>query len=199
MKIIGLTGGIGSGKSKAITFFKEKKIPCYQADVAGHRVLNQDPIIKKKLSSYFGSGIYVNGILDRKALGQLVFNNPEALDYLNGLVHPAVRKDFQKFMDQQDAPFVISEVAILFENEGQHRYDKIILITAPEPLRIERVLERDETSKNEVYLRIKKQWPDSKKIPLADYVIENIDWPETEKALRAVLSDLEDQYPAKET
>lgn len=90
-------------------------------------------------------------------------------------------------------------MAILFENEGQHLYDKIILITAPESLRIERVLERDETSKNEVYLRIKKQWPDSKKIPLADYVIENIDWPETEKALRAVLNDLEDQYPATET
>ena len=191
MKIIGLTGGIGSGKSKALAFFKEKGIPCYQADKAGHRVLNEDKDVIEKVKAHFGANLYTEKGLDRKSIGAYVFENPEALAYLNSIVHPAVRKDFKEFIQDQQAPFVISEVAILFENGGQAQYDKIILITAPELLRIKRVQERDQVSEEEIRARIKKQWPDSKKASLADYVVTNAaDWSTTETELQKIYEDL---------
>lgn len=190
MKIVGLTGGIGSGKSKALTFFKNKGIPCYQADLAGHKVLNENPEVKAKVQAYFGSEIYTSKGLDRKALGKQVFNNQEALQFLNGIVHPAVRLDFQNFIEEQQAPFIVSEVAILFENGGEKRYDKIILLTAPEALRIERVMARDGVSETEVRQRMQKQWTDAQKIPLADYVIDNTDWTTTENELERVYKEL---------
>ncbi|MDG1270954.1 MAG: dephospho-CoA kinase [Flavobacteriaceae bacterium] len=190
MKIVGLTGGIGSGKSKALTFFKNKGIPCYQADLAGHKVLNENPEVKAKVKAYFGSEIYTSKGLDRKALGKQVFNNQEALQFLNGIVHPAVRLDFQNFIEEQQAPFIVSEVAILFENGGEKRYDKIILLTAPEALRIERVMARDGVSETEVRQRMQKQWTDAQKIPLADYVIDNTDWTTTENELERVYKKL---------
>ncbi len=190
MKIVGLTGGIGSGKSKALTFFKSKGIPCYQADLAGHKVLNQNPEVKAKVQAYFGSEIYTETGLDRKALGKKVFNNQEALEFLNGIVHPAVRLDFQNFVQQQQAPFIVSEVAILFENQGEKKYDKIILLTAPENVRIQRVMARDGISETEVRQRMQKQWPDAQKIPLADYVIDNSDWTTTEDELERIYKEL---------
>jgi dephospho-CoA kinase len=190
MKIVGLTGGIGSGKSKALTFFKNKGIPCYQADLAGHKVLNENPEVKAKVQAYFGSEIYTSKGLDRKALGKQVFNNQEVLQFLNGIVHPAVRLDFQNFIEEQQAPFIVSEVAILFENGGEKRYDKIILLTAPEALRIERVMARDGVSETEVRQRMQKQWTDAQKIPLADYVIDNTDWTTTENELERVYKEL---------
>lgn len=190
MKIVGLTGGIGSGKSKALTFFENKGIPCYQADLAGHKVLNENPEVKAKVQAYFGSEIYTSKGLDRKALGKQVFNNQEVLQFLNGIVHPAVRLDFQNFIEEQQAPFIVSEVAILFENGGEKRYDKIILLTAPEALRIERVMARDGVSETEVRQRMQKQWTDAQKIPLADYVIDNTDWTTTENELERVYKEL---------
>jgi dephospho-CoA kinase len=190
MKIVGLTGGIGSGKSKALTFFKNKGIPCYQADLAGHKVLNENPEVKAKVQAYFGSEIYTSKGLDRKELGKQVFNNQEVLQFLNGIVHPAVRLDFQNFIEEQQAPFIVSEVAILFENGGEKRYDKIILLTAPEALRIERVMARDGVSETEVRQRMQNQWTDAQKIPLADYVIDNTDWTTTENELERVYKEL---------
>lgn len=191
MKIIGLTGGIGSGKSKALAFFKKKGIPCYQADKAGHRVLNEDKEVIDKIKAYFGAHLYTQKGLDRKSLGAHVFENPDALAHLNSIVHPAVRKDFKQFIQNQQAPFVVSEVAILFENGGQAQYDKIIVITAPESVRIKRVQERDQVSEEEIVSRIKRQWPDAKKVPLADYVIVNdTDWMTTEISLQKVYEEL---------
>ena len=190
MKIVGLTGGIGSGKSKALTFFKNKDIPCYQADRAGHKVLNENPEVKAKVQAYFGSEIYTSKGLDRKALGKQVFNNQEVLQFLNEIVHPAVRLDFQNFIEEQQAPFIVSEVAILFENGGEKRYDKIILLTAPEALRIERVMARDGVSETQVRQRMQKQWTDAQKIPLADYVIDNTDWTTTKNELERVYKEL---------
>lgn len=190
MKIVGLTGGIGSGKSKALTFFENKGIPCYQADLAGHKVLNENPEVKAKVQAYFGSEIYTSKGLDRKALGKQVFNNQEVLQFLNEIVHPAVRLDFQNFIEEQQAPFIVSEVAILFENGGEKQYDKIILLTAPEALRIERVMARDGVSETEVRQRMQKQWTDAQKIPLADYVIDNTDWTTTENELERVYKEL---------
>ena len=176
MKIIGLTGGIGSGKTRVLDFFKSKGTPCYQADLAGHKVLNEDENVKAKVKAFFGAAMYTSKGLDRARLGKRVFQDKEALAYLNSLVHPAVRADFQKFMSQQSAPFIINEVAILFENNGHLRCDKTILVTAPQSQRIARVMARDGQSKEEILARMDKQWSDEKKIPLADYVVENLDW-----------------------
>jgi dephospho-CoA kinase len=152
--------------------------------------LNENPEVKAKVKAYFGSEIYTSKGLDRKALGKQVFNNQEALQFLNGIVHPAVRLDFQNFIEEQQAPFIVSEVAILFENGGEKRYDKIILLTAPEALRIERVMARDGVSETEVRQRMQKQWTDAQKIPLADYVIDNTDWTTTENELERVYKEL---------
>lgn len=190
MKIVGLTGGIGSGKSKVVEFFKSKSIPCYQADLAGHRVLNNDPEVIRQVKAYFGSHIYTSNGLDRVRLGKKVFSDQAALSFLNSVVHPAVRADFKKYVAQQAAPFLINEVAILFENKGHLRCDKTILITAPESIRLQRVMARDGSSKEEVLQRMAKQLPDEEKIPLADYVVENIDWKETEKQLEKIFEEL---------
>lgn len=190
MKIVGLTGGIGSGKSKVVEFFKSKNIPCYQADLAGHRVLNNDPDVIRQVKAYFGSHIYTSNGLDRVRLGKKVFSDQAALSFLNSVVHPAVRADFKKYVAQQAAPFLINEVAILFENKGHLRCDKTILITAPESIRLQRVMARDGSSKEEVLQRMAKQLPDEEKIPLTDYVVENIDWKETEKQLEKIFKEL---------
>ena len=192
MKIIGLTGGIGSGKTRVLDFFKSKGIPCYQADLAGHKVLNENEDIKAKVKAFFGETIYTNEGLDRARLGKRVFQDKEALAYLNSLVHPAVRADFQNFVSQQSAPFIINEVAILFENNGHLRCDKTILVTAPQAERIARVIARDGQSREEIVARMDKQWSDEKKIPLADYVIKNLDWNDTllqlEKIYEAIVT-----------
>ena len=179
MKIIGLTGGIGSGKTRVLDFFKSKGIPCYQADLAGHKVLNENEDIKAKVKAFFGDAMYTDEGLDRARLGKRVFQDKEALAYLNSLVHPAVRADFQNFVSQQSTPFIINEVAILFENNGHLRCDKTILVIAPQAERIARVMARDGQSREEIMARMDKQWSDEKKIPLADYVIKNLDWNDT--------------------
>lgn len=193
MKIIGLTGGIGSGKSKVLSFFQNKGVPCYQADLAGHYVLNNNPEVIKQVKAYFGADSYTEKGIDREAIGRRVFQDSEALAFLNSLVHPAVRSDFKSFAAQQKAPFIINEVAILFENEGHLRCDKTILVTAPEALRIERVMARDSCSEKEVKQRMAKQLPDAKKIPLADYVVENIHWEDTLKQLHEIYQELIDK------
>lgn len=194
MKIIGLTGGIGSGKSKVLSFFQKKGIPCYQADLAGHRVLNSDPNVIEKVKAYFGPDIYTDSVLDRERLGKRVFEDHTALTFLNSIVHPAVRLDFQKFVAQQKAPFVINEVAILFENKGHLRCDLTILVTAPEKLRIKRVMQRDGCSEKEVLNRMAKQLSDAEKIPLADYVVENVDWQQTQQQLEIIYQKILSQY-----
>ena len=178
-KIIGLTGGIGSGKSKIALRFLALGIPCYIADDRAKDLMNTSAHLKEAVCKVFGYGSYLDGVLNRPYIANVVFKDASALAQLNALVHPAVAQDFIEWVAVQEAPYVIKEAAILFENGGSKLCDSVILITAPEALRLKRVLERDNSSVEAIQDRMSKQWSDDRKIPLADYHIENMEWDDT--------------------
>ena len=182
--IVGITGGIGSGKTRIVELFESLGVPCYIADREAKRLMNEDADVKKAIIGLFGNEAYASGILDRTLLGNIVFTQPQKLNALNAIVHPAVAKDFKNWVDNQHYPYVIKEVAILFETGGYKQVDKTLLITAPEEKRIARVMKRDASSKKSIIDRMQNQWSDDKKIPLADFVIENNVWEQTEKKVK---------------
>ena len=183
MKIIGLTGGIGSGKSKILSVFSTYGIPCYESDRRAKWLMQKDAELKSKIKSFFGDQIYENDQFNQRKLAKLVFANKYKLEALNSLVHPRVKMDFKSFVSQQDTPYIIKEAAILFETGGEKDCDATILVTAPEKLRLQRVLNREKISSMDIKARINNQWSDSRKIPLADYIINNIDWDKTLKKI----------------
>ena len=183
MKIIGLTGGIGSGKSKILSVFSSYGIPCYESDRRAKCLMQEDAELKSQIKSFFGDQIYENDQFNQRKLAKLVFANKGKLEALNSLVHPRVKMDFKSFVSQQDTPYIIKEAAILFETGGEKDCDATILVTAPEKLRLQRVLNREKISSMDIKARINNQWSDSRKIPLADYIINNIDWDKTLKKI----------------
>ena len=183
MKIIGLTGGIGSGKSKILSVFSTYGIPCYESDRRAKWLMQRDAELKSQIKSFFGDQIYENDQFNQRKLAKLVFANKGKLEALNSLVHPRVKMDFKSFVSQQDTPYIIKEAAILFETGGEKDCDATILVTAPEKLRLQRVLNREKISSIDIKARINNQWSDSRKIPLADYIINNIDWDKTLKKI----------------
>mgnify|MGYP001206005924 FL=1 len=183
MKIIGLTGGIGSGKSKILSVFSTYGIPCYESDRRAKWLMQKDAELKSKIKSFFGDQIYENDQFNHRKLAKLVFANKGKLEALNSLVHPRVKMDFKSFVSQQDTPYIIKEAAILFETGGEKDCDATILVTAPEKLRLQRVLNREKISSMDIKARINNQWSDSRKIPMADYIINNIDWDKTLKKI----------------
>ena len=183
MRIIGLTGGIGSGKSKILSVFSTYGIPCYESDRRAKWLMQKDAELKSQIKSFFGDQIYENDQFNQRKLAKLVFANKGKLEALNSLVHPRVKMDFKSFVSQQDTPYIIKEAAILFETGGEKDCDATILVTAPEKLRLQRVLNREKISSMDIKARINNQWSDSRKIPLADYIINNIDWDKTLKKI----------------
>tara|TARA_B100000809_G_scaffold263627_1_gene317336 strand:+ start:20315 stop:20899 length:585 start_codon:yes stop_codon:yes gene_type:complete len=175
MIIVGLTGGIGSGKSTVLELFKKQKTPVYISDVEAKKIMHSSKEVVEKVIGLFGAEAYVKGELNRGFIADIVFNNKEKLQILNGIVHPAVHKDFQNFISEQDAPYLVYESAVLFENKNEKICDVIVLVTAPIALRIERVMERDNTTVDQVEARIKNQLSDDEKILKSDYVISNIE------------------------
>ena len=175
MIIIGLTGGMGSGKSTVGTMFRDLGIPVYNSDERAKQLMNTSKKIKKELIGLFGKEAYSEEELNRPFIAEKVFNDADLLTKLNGIVHPKVRKDFLKWTKKQNTPYVIQETALLFENKSQELYDKVILVTAPKELRIQRVLKRDKSSREQINSRMNNQLDDDIKIKLADYIIENID------------------------
>ena len=182
--IVGITGGIGSGKTRIVELFVSLGVPCYIADREAKRLMNEDADVKKAIIGLFGNEAYASGILDRTLLGNIVFTQPQKLNALNAIVHPAVAKDFKNWVDNQHYPYVIKEVSILFETGGYKQVDKTLLITAPKETRIARVMKRDASSKKSIIDRMQNQWSDDKKIPLADFVIENSVWEQTKKEVK---------------
>lgn len=175
-KIIGLTGGIGSGKSTVANYIASKGIPVYIADDEAKKIMEQPNIIQKIQNLFSESVLTTDSKLNRKKIAELVFNAPDKLQQLNAIVHPEVQLHFQNWLkEHNDFSFVIKEVAILFETGGNKLCDKVILITAPKELRIQRAMKRDNLTKSEILVRINNQLPDSKKRKLSDFVIENID------------------------
>jgi dephospho-CoA kinase len=170
---VGITGGIGSGKTTVCKVFETLGIPVYNADTQAKLLMNTDTELKATLQAYFGNEIYHVGVLVRHKLAEIIFNDPAALEKANSWVHPAVARDFERWCSLQTSPYVLEEAAIIFESNISHRFEKIILVTAPDDLRIERVCARDHVAPEIVRKRMDNQWPEEKKIILADYIIHN--------------------------
>ena len=194
MKIVGLTGGIGSGKSTLMQWFQKQGVPCFESDAVGRKLLNTD--LREAVSEAFGAELYLQtGSLDRKALAEKVFANPTALAKLNQIVHPAVAIAFENFKKQHaNAPFVINEAAILFETGGYKNCDVVILVTTPKSDRIERIINRDVSTKAEVIKRMKNQWEVDRKRKRADYVIEKSTIKSAQKQAAQILETLDDAH-----
>lgn len=173
MIIVGLTGGIGSGKTTVAKQFSKLGVPVYIADNEAKSLMRRSKIIKRKLIKLFGEDAYVNGDLNKPFLANIIFNDKSYLEKMNAIVHPKVAKHFEKWMLKQDAPYVIKEVAILFENGGDAACDFVITVTAPIKTRIKRLLKRDDTSKDKIEAIMKNQWTDDEKVKFSHFVIEN--------------------------
>jgi dephospho-CoA kinase len=173
-KIVGLTGGIGSGKTTIANYFKAAGIPVYIADDEARKIM-ESPEIVAEIKEVFGSAIFENDILNRKKLAEIVFDNPEKLEKLNAIIHPAVKKHFSEWvLNHKKAAFVIYEASILFESGSYKNCDYIITVTAPIESRIKRVIQRDKTTRENVLKRMEMQWKDEQRVSKSDYVIENI-------------------------
>ncbi|HPJ10757.1 MAG TPA: dephospho-CoA kinase [Flavobacterium sp.] len=189
-KIIGLTGGIGSGKSTIASYFKSLGIPVYIADDASRNVTAL-PKVRKQIKNQFGADVFNGSGLNRQKLAQLVFSDPEKLKQLNAIIHPAVKADFDLWLTQHaNAPIVIKEAAILFESGSYKNCDAIITITAPEEIRIARVIKRDGVTRDEVLRRIANQWTDAQRIAKSDYVIDNTNGDEAKAQADKILKKL---------
>ncbi|NND14709.1 MAG: dephospho-CoA kinase [Eudoraea sp.] len=186
MKIIGLTGGIGSGKSTVAEYFRGLDIPVFDSDLEAKKLMNENKNLQSEIIGLFGEKAYNNGILNREFLAGKVFQDPNLLGRLNELVHPAVRREFRDWVSKQDAPYVIQEAAILFEHGAYKLLDEMILVWAPKELRIKRVMKRDSKTRQQVLARMENQWGDTEKTALSDYIIENIHLKETQKQVSAI-------------
>lgn len=188
--LVGLTGGIGSGKTTIANFFKELGVPIYIADTEAKALMNRSKVIKRKLIALFGDNAYKNEKLNRDFLSKQIFNNKDLLQKMNAIVHPKVASHFKRWVKKQEAPYVISEAAILFENGSYKKYDYIITVTAPEEVRLKRVMTRDNSSKEKVKSVMNNQWKDEEKIKLSDYVIQNINLEEAKAQVLQIHQNL---------
>lgn len=170
---IGLTGGIGSGKSTVAKIFETLGIPVYYADAEAKRLMNSSETLKKVIRQNFGEATYENDQLNRKYLAGIVFNNPEKLELLNALIHPVTINDAEQWMQQQSAPYSIKEAALLFESGAAENLDFIVGVYAPQALRIKRVMKRDGLTADEIMKRINRQVNEEMKMKLCDFVITN--------------------------
>ncbi len=170
---VGLTGGIGSGKSVVARMFGVLGVPVYAADGRARTLMQGDARLRASISARFGDGVFRDGQLDRAALAAVVFNDDEALHDLNALVHPAVRADFDHWAAGQEAPYVLMEAALMAENESWRRFDRVITVACPEAERIRRVIERDRTDEARVRARMRHQATEEQRLAIARHVIRN--------------------------
>jgi dephospho-CoA kinase len=192
-KIIGLTGGIGSGKTMVANYMKSLGIPVYIADEEAKKIMDTQEVVKL-VQNAFGNTVINNNKINREQLAKLVFNNPEQLQKLNAIIHPIVKQNFDNWVKNQgNVPFVVKEAAVLFESGGNQYCDSIITVTAPLEIRLERVIQRDKTNRESVLDRMKNQWSDEKKIEKSDFVIHNISMEDTKNQVDNILKILKNQ------
>ena len=190
-RIIGLTGGIGSGKSTVASYIASKGIPVYIADEEAKKLMDSKKISTKIQAIFSENILTIDGTLDRKKIAAIVFNSPEKLSKLNAIVHPEVKKHFRNWLNlHKKAPFIIKEVAILFETGGNLSCDKVILVTAPEEIRIQRAMKRDNVDRESILKRIQNQLPEEEKIQKSDFVVYNIELQNTFKEIDQILKIL---------
>lgn len=190
-KIIGLTGGIGSGKTTVANYFASKGIPVYIADNEAKEIMNNPDVIKEVQAIFDENVIGNDGFLDRKKISNIVFHHKEKLEELNKIIHPKVKIHFKNWLQEnKEAPFIIKEVAILFETNGHKLCDATILVTAPLETRINRVISRDKITKEKVLQIIKNQLPEEEKVKLATYIVENENIENTYKTVDNLIENL---------
>jgi len=170
---IGITGGIGSGKSTVARIFEVLGVPVYYADDGARRLMNEDADIKEQMILHFGNEAYEGNKLNRSYIASLVFNNKEKLDLLNSIVHPATIRDSENWMNQQKTPYALKEAALIFESGAQQWLDYVIGVEAPAPLRIHRAMKRDGISRSEVTARMIRQIQETIKMRLCNFIIIN--------------------------
>ncbi|WP_312789406.1 dephospho-CoA kinase [Sphingobacterium sp.] len=170
---IGITGGIGSGKTFICQLFKALAVPVYNADDEAKKLMNTDLRIRESLIATFGEATYKDGMLDRAFLAQQIFSDKEKLELVNGIVHPIVIQAAKDWAEQQKARYSLKEAALLFESGSYKDLDYTILVTAPLSVRVQRVMERDGVTEEQVMERISKQLTDEEKIKMADFIIIN--------------------------
>ncbi len=171
---VGITGGIGSGKTTVCKLFEKMDAPVYYADQEAKRLMNSDKDLKQKIKNLLGEAAYhPNGRLNTKYVASIVFSNKKKLESLNAIVHPAVALDSKKWFDKQKKKYAIKEAALLVENASYKQLDFLIVVTAPVEMRIKRVVKRDKSDYNQVKLRIANQLPEIQKKKVADFIIDN--------------------------
>ena len=190
MMIVGLTGGIGSGKSTIAKAFAALGIAVFNSDEQAKALIANNAQVKKRIIAAFGEEAYQNGEYNRAYIAQIVFNNSEKLAILNGIVHPALAKYFNQWAKKQTSPYVLKEAAILFESGSYKDCDYIITVTAPEEVRIARVMARDHCTEAQVRARMAQQWSDAQRIALSDAVIENIDLESAKEQVKRINDEL---------
>ncbi|MDC8004963.1 dephospho-CoA kinase [Aureisphaera galaxeae] len=186
MKVVGLTGGIGSGKSTVATMFAKLGIPVYIADIEAKKLTNRSKVIRRKLIALLGEETYIDGSLNREYVAQKIFNDTTLLQQVNGIIHPKVGQHFKRWLKKQEGSYCIKEAAILFENGGYKNCDYTVLVTAPKDIRIQRVMQRDATTREAIERRMANQWTDEEKIPLSNFHIENIDLVSTQSKVEEI-------------
>ena len=188
--VVGLTGGIGSGKSTIAKAFAALGIAVFNSDEQAKALIANNAQVKKRIIAAFGEEAYQNGEYNRAYIAQIVFNNSEKLAILNGIVHPALAKYFNQWAKKQTSPYVLKEAAILFESGSYKDCDYIITVTAPEEVRIARVMARDHCTEAQVRARMAQQWSDAQRIALSNAVIENVDLESAKEQVKRINDEL---------
>lgn len=195
MRIVGLTGGIGSGKSTVARMFEELGVPVYYSDDEAKNLMNTSDQIKEGLIAVFGEKSFEKGNLNRSYIASLVFNDEEKLKILNSIVHPEVKRNFRQWVLEQNASYVIQENPLIFENNSQDDFDVVITVTAPKEIRIQRVMERDGVSENQVLARVNNQLEDQLKINTSHFVITNKSLRDTKLQVERINEEILAQIP----
>jgi|TARA_B100000902_G_C26999201_1_gene759014 dephospho-CoA kinase len=194
MRNIGLTGGIGSGKSTVSKMLLSRNIPVYDSDSKAKILMNSSEEIREKIIKYFGNDSYVNNELNKKYISNIIFNNKSEIKKINSLVHPIVYKDFENWKKNIVSNYIIFESALIFETGFYKKNDFNILVVSDLENRIKRVMIRDGLKENDVLMRIKNQWSDEKKIPLSDYVIINNSMEKTKKQVLKMIIQINKKF-----
>lgn len=189
---IGITGGIGSGKSTACKLLEQWGYPVYYSDDRGKYLMEFDPEVRRDVQKLFGENAYLDGRLNRTLLADQIYKSPEKRQQLNAIVHPAVKRDYENWLQEHSEETTFKESALLFETGAYKDLDATILITAPDSVRIARVMLRDGVSEEAVRNRIKAQMPENEKQALADHIIVNTERSELEEQLQGVLKQLQE-------
>jgi len=192
MIIIGLTGGIGSGKTTVAKMFSELGVPVYNSDIEAKKLMHTSKKVKNAIIGLLGPEAYLAKKLNKSYISSKVFADKKLLQDLNNIVHPAVREHFLAWVKKQKYPYVIQETALIFENNSQENYDKIILVKSPEDIRLQRVVKRDGSSIEAIKSRMKNQLAEKEKEKFSDYIIENIQLKETQSTVKQLHQEIID-------